>query len=170
MVCRLNKSLYGLRQAPRAWHAKLMSVLEAMGFRASTADAGLFVRKQGDNVEYLLIYVDDILIASKELTAVQAVKELSSIFDVRDLGEAKFFLGMEITRNKEDGTIKLSQARAINDLVSKFNMTDAKTKATPISVTVQAPVQGRKHTGGQGASSVPGVGGQPAVPGSLHKT
>ena len=66
MVCRLHKSLYGLRQAPRAWHAKLKSELESMGFTASTADASLFVRNQGDNVEYLLIYVDDILIASKE--------------------------------------------------------------------------------------------------------
>lgn len=138
MVCRLHKSLYGLRQAPRAWHAKLKSELESMGFRASTADASLFVRNQGDNVEYMLIYVDDILIASKELTAVQAVKtELGSIFDVRDLGEAKFFLGMEITRNTEDGTIKLSQVRAIKDLVSKFNMVDAKTKTTPISVTTR---------------------------------
>lgn len=145
-VCRLHKSLYGLRQAPRAWHAKLKSHLEVMGFTASQADAGLFVRRHDGNVEYLLVYVDDILIASKELAAVQAVKtELGATFDVRDLGEAKFFLGMEITRNREERTIKLSQVRAINDLMSKFNMSDAKTKTTPISVTTRLSKGGSKE-------------------------
>jgi hypothetical protein len=137
-VCRLRKALYGLRQAPRAWHAKLKSTLEKMGFEASVADASLFVRNQGGHVVYLLVYVDDILIASQDLATVTTVKvELGSEFDVRDLGESKFFLGMEITRSREDGTVKLSQARAIKDLVSKFELGAAKTKSTPISVTTR---------------------------------
>jgi Reverse transcriptase (RNA-dependent DNA polymerase) len=138
-VCRLHKSLYGLRQAPRAWHAKLKSKLEELGFVASLADASLFVKTQDDNNDvYLMVYVDDILITSKNVTTVQAVKkELGDIFNVRDLGEAKFFLGMEIVRDQEQGIVKLSQERAIVNLLRKFNMQDAKIKTTPISVTTR---------------------------------
>lgn len=145
-VCRLRKAIYGLRQAPRAWHIKLHATLEKMGFRASKADASLFVRGHGDDAVYLLVYVDDILIASKHLAAVAAVKaELGSIFTVRDLGEAKFFLGMEITRNPVDGTIKLSQARATRDLLSKFGMDEAKIKGTPMSTATRLTRGGSKE-------------------------
>ncbi len=86
-----------------------------------------------------------ILIASIDLETVTHVKaELGSIFTVRDLGEAKFFLGMEITR-LEDGSIKLSQARAIRDLVSKFGMSDAHVKSTPMSTSTRLTKGGSKE-------------------------
>jgi len=78
------------------WYAKLKSELEKIGFKASEADAGLFILEHCSNKVYLLVYVDDMLIASKELTGVVHVKTtIGSIFNVRDLGEAKFFLGMK---------------------------------------------------------------------------
>src|SRR5688500_2087707 len=86
-VCHLRKSLYGLRQAPRAWYAKLKMELEKLGFKESVADAGLFILDKGDHKVFLMVYVDDMLIASRDLNSVVAVKELlGSVFDVHDLG------------------------------------------------------------------------------------
>ena len=134
MVCHLHKALYGLRQAPRMWYAKLKSELEKIGFKASEADAGLFILEHCSNKVYLLVYVDDMLIASKELTEVEHVKKtIGTIFKVRDLGEAKFFLGMEISRDHQLGTIKLSQSKLTSDIVSRYGMSDSKSRSTPIS-------------------------------------
>jgi hypothetical protein len=65
-VCRLIKSLYGLRQAPRAWFNKLKSELEAMGFKTSDADPSLYTKNENGVRTYLLVYVDDILIFSSK--------------------------------------------------------------------------------------------------------
>ncbi len=81
--CRLEKSLYGLRQAPRAWHQKLKSALEGMGFEESVADPGLFLLRDesGSVVSYLLVHVDDLIIASKCKRVLASVKEkVASIF------------------------------------------------------------------------------------------
>jgi hypothetical protein len=64
IVCHLHKALYGLKQAPHAWHIKLKEELEAMGFTESSADPGLYIRHSKEHTVYLLIYVDDFLVAS----------------------------------------------------------------------------------------------------------
>lgn len=143
VACHLHKSLYGLRQAPRAWHAKLKSTLENLGFKASEADAGLFTVVMNGHKVYLLVYVDDILIASKDVGIVHSVKiSLGSAFDVRDMGEPAYFLGMEVTR--KEGWIKLSQRKAVSDMVAKFGMGDAKTKSTPLSVSTRITQEGSR--------------------------
>jgi hypothetical protein len=137
MVCHLHKALYGLRQAPRMWYAKLKSELEKIGFKASEADAGLFILEHCSNKVYLLVYVDDMLIASKDLTGVEHVKTtIGSIFKVRDLGEAKFFLGMEVSRDHKLSTIKLSQSKLTSEIVSRYGMTESKSRSTPISTGI----------------------------------
>ena len=86
-ACHLNRALYGLRQAPRAWHLKLKEELGAMGFTACDADAALFVRNGDKGNTYLLIYVDDILIAADTKREVEDVKAaIKQVFDARDLG------------------------------------------------------------------------------------
>jgi hypothetical protein len=134
MACHLKKALYGLRQAPRAWHSKLKEQLEHMGICATEADPSLFTLHHKTDITYLLVYVDDILIAGKDMAVINDIKSnLSSIFDVRDLGEAAFFLGMEINRNRDNHTLSLTQARATHALLDKYNMKATKTKATPLS-------------------------------------
>jgi len=146
MVCHLHKALYGLRQAPRTWYVKLRSELEKIGFKASEADAGLFILEQDSYKVYLLVYVDDMLIASKELSGVEHVKKtVGSIFNVRDLGEAKFFLGMEISRDQELGTVKLSQHKLTADILSRYGMSDSKSRSTPISTGTCLSKQGSKE-------------------------
>lgn len=143
-VCHLHKSLYGLRQAPRAWHAKLKSELEVLGFRASEHDPGLFIQEKNGRCMYLLVYVDDMLIISKDLRDIQAIKQaLGSVFDIHDLEQAKFFLGMEITRG--EGFVKLSQKKAVGDLIKKFGMEDAKNKSTPFSPATRLSQAGSKE-------------------------
>jgi hypothetical protein len=127
IACHLKKAIYGLRQAPRTWHTKLTKELTKLGFRTSIADAGLFIHEEGNKKTYLLIYVDNILVASKNMEEVQHMKQImGSIFDIRDLGEAKYFLGMEKTRDRTNGTIKLSQRKNTIDIISRFGMSEAK--------------------------------------------
>jgi transposase InsO family protein len=138
IVCHLKKALYGLRQAPRAWHLKLKAELAKMGFAPSEADPALFIRKQEGGNIYLLVYVDDILVAGKRLDDVtQVKKEICATFEARDMGEAHFFLGLEITRDRSARTLKLSQRRATADLVAKFGMEDCKLRDAPLPISTR---------------------------------
>ena len=135
MVCHLHKALYGLRQAPRAWHTRLKQELECLGFRASEADPGLYVGAEGI---YLLIYVDDILITALKIDAVGRVKaSLLKAFDGRDMGEAGLFLGMSIQRDRANRLLKMSQPRLTADLVAKYGLEASKTRSIPLSLGVK---------------------------------
>ncbi|HSP31011.1 MAG TPA: reverse transcriptase domain-containing protein, partial [Halomonas sp.] len=108
MVCHLKKALYGLKQAPRAWHTKLKAELELMGFQASETDPGMYIQQRKERNVYILVYVDDILIIAKDMELVKDIKKtLMTTFDARDLGEAAYFLGWEIKRDREKKTIKV---------------------------------------------------------------
>ena len=145
MVCHLNRALYGLRQAPRMWHIRLKEELERLGFRASEADPSLFVADIEGERAFILVYVDDILIAAKDLVVVSSVKaKIMSTFDTRDMGEASLFLGMTIARNRSARTVTLSQERAVKDLVSKYDLGAAKTRDVPLSQsTVLSKTEGK---------------------------
>jgi Reverse transcriptase (RNA-dependent DNA polymerase) len=98
VVFRLNKALYGLTQAPRTWHKTLHVYVRKLGFSPCHTDAGVYVsRQKGVSPIYLLLYVDDFLIVSKEMRQVQWVKiKLAEEYNVHDLGEVKDFLGCEV--------------------------------------------------------------------------
>lgn len=134
VVARLHKALYGLRQASRAWHKTLHQFLVSEGFRVSQADPSLYIRETDGEVVYLLIYVDDVLIASCDLQAVADVKaDIMSRFECRDMGEADVFLGMEIVRDRENLTLAISQRRMIRELVAEYHMESAHPKPVPLA-------------------------------------
>lgn len=142
-ACHLHKALYGLKQAPRAWHLRLKQELETMGFTQSEADAGLFISTGTPGPAYLLTYVDDILIITRDTAALTKIKEsLMSAFDARDLGEATYFLGMTIDRDRASRTIKLAQGRLIADLLAKHDMIAAKSLSTPLNVAIKLTKEG----------------------------
>jgi hypothetical protein len=95
-IYRLDKVLYGLKQAPRAWYSRFSAKLIDLGFRASKADTSLFFYRKGDVCIFVLIYVDDIIVASSTPDATLALlHDLKTDFALKDLGELHYFLGIE---------------------------------------------------------------------------
>jgi histone deacetylase 1/2 len=133
-VCKLDKALYGLKQAPRAWYARLSTKLLSLGFKASKADTSLFYFNKGNVCVYILIYVDDIIVASSTKEATEGLlRSLGQEFTLKDLGELHYFLGIEV--NKVSNGIILSQDKYASDLLKKVNMSDCKPVSSPLSTS-----------------------------------
>jgi hypothetical protein len=102
LVCKFNKSLYGLKQASRNWYSKFSEVLIDFGFTHSTADPSLFCLNREFGSVYLLLYVDDIVLTGSDLRLMNLVKDLlHNHFKIKDLGRLKYFLGIEVARSKK---------------------------------------------------------------------
>lgn len=130
-VCKLTKSLYGLKQASRQWYAKLSSALLEEGFTQSHADPTLFIKAHNNVFLVVLIYVDDILIACNNDSAVATFKTyLSSKFQLKDLGPLKYFLGIEVARSSKG--IILCQRHYALDLLTETIMLESKPRTTPL--------------------------------------
>eukprot|EP00253_Pinus_taeda_P016572 PITA_16572 len=130
LVCRLKKSLYSLKQAPRAWYAKMDSFLLSQNFERCKSDPNVYMFRIHDSLLILVLYVDDLLIVGSSSLAIATVKRaLHDMFLMTDMGPLHFFLGLEIS---QDATgIKLSQAKYARDLLERFRMNDCKPVPTP---------------------------------------
>lgn len=133
MVCKLNKSLYGLKQSPRCWNEKINTVLIQLGYVRSKHDYCLYIKENKKDVMYIVLYVDDLLIAGKSLPDITKLKKkLSEKFEMTDCGELKHFLGIKIKYNITDGTMDLSQKSNIDKVLTKFNMMECNPARTPM--------------------------------------
>jgi histone deacetylase 1/2 len=104
-ICKLDKALYGLKQAPRAWFSKLSTKLQALGFTPSKADTSLFFYTRNKISIFVLVYVDDIIVASSCQNATAALlKDLQMEFALKDLGDVHYFLGIEV-KKVQDGLL-----------------------------------------------------------------
>jgi hypothetical protein len=131
-ICKLDRDLYELKQAPRAWYARLSSKLQSLGFKPSKADVSLFVYNKGGVVIYLLIYVDDIIVASSSDAATATLlKDLQADFALKDLGDLHYFLGIEV--KKVCNGILLTQQKYTSDLLNRVGMESCKPMNTPMS-------------------------------------
>jgi hypothetical protein len=131
-VCRLRKALYGLKQASRAWHDKIVESLVTIGFCMSDADHLLYVRKSDEGIVVITIYVDDLIVGGDNEKEVEHVKHLfKQKFDMKDLGELKFFLGIEVIRTPKG--IWLSQQQYALDMLSKYGMGGCKPISVPLN-------------------------------------
>ncbi|KAG9447713.1 hypothetical protein H6P81_013841 [Aristolochia fimbriata] len=130
-VCRLNKSLYGLKQSPRAWYQRLTSYLLDLGFTLSKADSSLLVRYTSTATIFVLIYVDDIIITGsspKDIACLLA--DLQREFSIKDLGALHYFLGIEVT-NLQSG-LHFAQTKYTTDILSLLGLSEVKPLSTPI--------------------------------------
>ena len=110
LVCKLNKCLYGLKQASRQWFEKFSSTILQMGFVQSKSDYSLFTHTQGASFTVLLVYVDDILLTGNNVACVNNLKKvLDNKFGLKDLGSLRYFLVLEVARTDEG--ISLNQRK-----------------------------------------------------------
>ena len=104
MGCRLKKSIYGLKQASRQWYLKFDSTIRKFGFQENVEDNCVYAKFKNGKFIFLVLYVDDILLANSDVALLLETKKfLSSKFDMKDLGEASFVLGIEIHRDRSNG-------------------------------------------------------------------
>jgi len=130
-VCHLNKSLHGLKQAPRAWYSWFATFLLSLGFVEAKTDTSLFVYQRGSDLVYLLLYVDDIVLtASSQALLQRIIAALQHEFSMKDLGELHHFLGMHVQRCG-DGLL-LSQRQYMLDILDRAGMADCKPCSTPV--------------------------------------
>jgi hypothetical protein len=130
-VCRLKKSLYDLKQAPRAWFGRFAAHLLSLGFTEAKTDASLFIFHRGTDIVYLLLYVDDIVLtASSDGLLRRTIDALQQEFSMKDLGPLHHFLGLSVTR--QHGSMHLSQRHYVLEILERAGMSDCKPCSTPI--------------------------------------
>ena len=123
-MCKLNRSLYGLKQASRAWNQKFHGFLTKFGFIRSSADSCVYVKSEESSLTLIAIWVDDGLICSSDMNKLDSVVQyLSQNFEMT-CGPVDCFVGIRITRDRFKKTIHLSQENYIARLLEKFSLSD----------------------------------------------
>ncbi|KAF2346598.1 Reverse transcriptase RNA-dependent DNA polymerase [Trinorchestia longiramus] len=128
-------SLYGLKQSPKCWNTALDGHLKQLGFKQSKNDACIYTRVSNKGLCIIAVYVDDIIIASDCLDEINEVKScLSAKYKMKDLGKLSYFLGVSVMQTKNE--VFLEQSAYTKALLSRFDMDNANSVATPVDVTV----------------------------------
>lgn len=129
---KLQKGLYGLKQASHIWNNTLNTKLTASGYSRSLADPCLYIKKEGNREVYVLVYVDDILVVYRNKSDLDYLdKVLQEEFEITGDDEEIYFLGMHITN--KNGQVTLNQELYIKNMVSKFGMENSKPISTPVA-------------------------------------
>ena len=135
LVCKLKKSLYGLKQSPRCWYKELSTHLESTGFKQSRADPCVFYKWSSGNLTVISVYVDDLILLADLVHEMLDVKEkLSQRFRMKDLGDLNYCLGIGVSQG--DGCIQLQQRQYIINLLHRFELADAHPVGTPADTNV----------------------------------
>ncbi|WVZ90383.1 hypothetical protein U9M48_036690 [Paspalum notatum var. saurae] len=133
-VCKLLKSIYGLKQASRSWNLRFDEVVKGFGFIKNVEEPCVYKKVSGSALVFLVLYVDDILLIGNDILMLEAVKDsLKKSFSMKDLGEAAYILGIKIYRDRSKRLIGLSQSTYIDKVLKRFNMHDYKKGFLPIS-------------------------------------
>jgi len=133
-VCKLQKSIYGLKQASRSWNIRFDEVVKGFGFIKNEEEACVYKKVSGSSVVFLILYVDDILLIGNNIPMLETVKtSLKNSFSMKDLGEAAYILGIKIYRDRSRRLIGLSQDTYIDKVLKQFSMEQAKKGFLPMS-------------------------------------
>lgn len=121
-VYKLDRALYGLRQAPRAWNKRIDAFFTNKGFKRCTVGDSLYVKMgDSDNILIVCVYIDDLLVTGSSLAEMEEFKRLMKVeFEMTDLGKLSYFLGMEFSKTSTG--LLMHQRKYVKDLLSRFKM------------------------------------------------
>ena len=133
-VCKLLKAVYGLKQAHRQWHAKIDDFLiDDLGFKTTRSDPCLYIKRDPSSMMIIALYVDDLLLAGSDIKAIEWMKQsLNKRFEMKDLGEAKLCIGLEIQRNRSQHKLCLTQVKYATSILERFGMSNCNACVTPM--------------------------------------
>ena len=133
MGYRLKKLIFGLKQASRQWYLKFDKTIRNFGFKENVEDNCIYVKFKNGKYIFLILYVDDILLACSDVSLLLETKKFLSLkFDMKDLGEASFVLGIEFHQDRRKGVLGLSQKAYIEKVLKKFSMHKCSPSSAPI--------------------------------------
>jgi Reverse transcriptase (RNA-dependent DNA polymerase) len=136
-VCRLKSPLYGLKQAGRIWNKKLNAQLTTLGFTRTNADPCVYYRGFKGKTTILTVWVDDIILCGDSPHDIDnTVNELQKVFEIKDLGEPKLLLGIQIIRDRKAKTITISQRNYINTILERFNYSKLNGVSMPLDPNI----------------------------------
>ncbi|RDX88087.1 hypothetical protein CR513_30361, partial [Mucuna pruriens] len=134
MICKLKKSICGLKQVSHQWYHKFHQVITSYGFEANVVDDCVYHKFSGSKYIFLVLYVNDILLTSSETSLLHETKRfLMKNFEMKDLGETSFVLEIQILRDRSQGILRLSQESYISKVLERFDMKDSKLGDTLIA-------------------------------------
>ncbi|KAM1746967.1 hypothetical protein ACFX11_013552 [Malus domestica] len=132
-VCKLQRSIYGLKQASRSWNIRFDTEIKTFGFAQNEDDNCVYQKIVGEAVVFLVLYVDDILLFGNDTAVLSSVKVwLSKTFHMKDLGDASYVLGIKLYRDRSRKLIGLSQSMYIDKVLSRFQMEQSKKGFLPV--------------------------------------
>jgi len=133
MVCKLKRSIYGLKQASRQWYLKFNDTIVSFGFKENTVDRCIYLKVNRSKFIFLILYIDDILLATNDLGLLSETKRfLSNNFEMKDMGETYYVIRIEIFRDRSQGLLGLSQNAYINKVLERFRMDKCSASPVPI--------------------------------------
>ena len=133
LVCKLNKSIYGLKQASHQWYLKFHEVISLFGFEENAMNQCIYQKVSESKIYFLILYVDDILLVTNDKFMLYEVKQfLSKNFDMKDMGKTSYVIGIKIHRERSQGILVLSQETYINKVLKRFNMKYCSLSVAPI--------------------------------------
>ncbi|GKB10936.1 retrotransposon protein, putative, ty1-copia subclass [Tanacetum coccineum] len=131
-VCKLKRSIYGLKQASRQWNKRFDDEIKKFGFNQNRNEPCVYLKASGSNVTFLILYVDDILIMGNNIPMLQGVKSyLGRCFAMKDLGEAAYILGIKIYRDRSRRLIGLCQSAYIGKILKRYHIENSKRGSIP---------------------------------------
>ena len=127
LVCKLEKSLYGLKQSSRCWNKAFPECIEKIGFTQASADPCVFIRKEEDTLTIIGVHVDDLMILAQNISEMKRVKDsLKLQFKMKDMGELHYYVGVCIIHDMENKEVHLHQGQYIEKVLKKLGQTEAK--------------------------------------------
>ena len=130
-MCKLKKSIYRLKQSPRAWFNQFTKTIKQMGYKQAQTDHTLFYKHKDGKITILIVYVDNIILTRHDKHAMEDLKEkLEREFEIKDFGSMRYLLSMEVARNQQD--ISVSQRKYTLDHLKETGMMGYKPVDTPM--------------------------------------